>query len=427
MQQQASSAANVSGELGGDSLRITQTIFRHAARISRESDISSLLLLNADLARDLTGADRCSLWLVDEGSREIWTKVAHGVSEIRIPMGSGIVGACIAENESILVNEAENDPRFLRRVDQTSGYVTKSLLAVPLRADGKVIGAMQVLNKPGGFNGHDVEVLSLMALYSASEIQSEQLRQEAELARLIRRELDLARDVQQNLLPHDFSGVPGIEFEAFFRPAKTVGGDYFDFLQLADGLFSFTVGDVSGKGLPAAVLMASIQTLLRSHLLRQAFPLDRLIAEVSHTVYRCSSLDRYSTLFCGVLDQGRRTLTYVNAGHVAPIVVRADTKEFERPGTSGLPIGILPITHYQAATLQLNRGDTVVCISDGISEVVNRAGEMWDEVEVEKVVRRMQDEQIGDLIAALVERADEYAAGTDQYDDMTISVVRVAA
>ncbi len=423
--QSNSSAVLDPGEWSDEALRVTQTIFQHAARISSESEISNLLLLNADLARDLTGADRCTLWLADETHREIWTKVAHGVKEIRVALGSGLVGACIEKNESILVNDAEHDSRFLKSVDQQSGYVTKSVLTVPLRASGQVIGAIQVLNKAGGFGGHDIEMLSLMALYAASEIQSEKLRQEAETARLLRRELDLARDVQQNLLPRDFSGVPGLEFEAFFRPAKSVGGDYFDFLELPEGYFSFTTGDVSGKGLPAAVLMASIQTLLRSHLLRQAFPLERLIAEVSHTVYRCSSPDRYSTLFCGVLDQTRRTLTYVNAGHVPPLVIRAATREMERPGSSGLPIGILPNTQYQVNTIALDHGDTVVCISDGLSEVINQDGVMWEEREVEAVVSRMQGESVGALIGALVGRADEYAAGVDQYDDMTVAAVRV--
>jgi phosphoserine phosphatase RsbU/P len=425
--QEGSVRAPERPDLNARNLLVSQTIFTHAARISREWDISKLLLLNADLARDLTGGERCSLWLVDQAAQQLWTKVAHGVSEIRIPLGSGIVGACVARDESIVVNNAETDPRFLRTVDQTSGYLTKSVLAVPLRADGRVIGALQVLNKPGGFDSHDVEVLSLMALYSASEIQSEQLRGEVEAARLIKREMELAREVQQNLLPQRVQNIEGLEVGSFFRPAKSVGGDYFDFLPLHDGLFSFTVGDVSGKGLAAAVLMASIQTLLRSHFLRQAFPLDTLVAEVSHTIYRCSSPERYSTLFCGVIDQDRRTMTYVNAGHVTPILVRGKTGQIERPESAGLPIGILPTARYQAETVQLAQGDTVVCVSDGMCEVMNKAGEMWDEREIEATVERAGDATVNNLVEALVKRADEYAAGTDQYDDMTIAVVRVTA
>jgi GAF domain-containing protein len=107
------------------------------------------LQLNADLARDLTGADRWSLWLLDEAADELWTKVAHGVAEIRVPRKAGVVGACVADNQIVIVNDVALDGRFLGRIDQASDYHTKSLLAVPLRADGNVIGALQVLNKPG--------------------------------------------------------------------------------------------------------------------------------------------------------------------------------------------------------------------------------------------------------------------------------------
>jgi sigma-B regulation protein RsbU (phosphoserine phosphatase) len=407
--------------------RICHVIFEHAARISRESDISKLLNLNADLARDLTGADRCSVWLSDEQTGEIWTKVAHGLDELRIPAGTGIIGACIAEKRNIIVNDAASDQRFLRRVDQASGYETESVLAVPLRADGGVIGAMQVLNKPGGFSKSDAELLSLMAVYSAAEIQSERLRQEAESARLLHRELDLAREVQKNLLPQNLGPVAGLECGSFFRPAQSVGGDYFDFLELAGGLFCLTVGDVAGKGMPAAVLMASIQTLLRSQLLRQPLPLSSLVAELSDAVYRCSSVDRYSTLFCGVLDAERRKFTYVNAGHPPPIILAgAGGGQIRRAEATGMPIGILPANQYGQETIDLEPGNLLFCISDGIAEVFDASGAMWEEAEIETILLRHQNARVAELIQAVVERAAQYSAGADQYDDMTIVAVRVS-
>lgn len=406
--------------------RTSRIIFDHAARISRASDISELLNLNADLARDLTGADRCSVWLMDERRGELWTKVAHGVTELRIPAGSGIIGTCVATNMNIIVNNPDCDERFLRRVDQASGYRTESLLAVPLHANGEVIGAMQVLNKPGGFTDDDADLLSLMATYSAAAIQAERLRYEAEAARLLRRELELARDVQRNLLPHEFSPVTAIEYDGFFRPAKCVGGDYFDFLELPGGFFSVSLGDVSGKGMPAAVLMASIQTLLRSHLLRQPRPLSDLVAEISQAVFRCSSVDRFSTLFCGMLDPDRRKLTYVNAGHTPPIILRAGAARIERAQPTGMPVGILPSNRYEECTIELNPRDMIVCFSDGIAEVMDASGSMWDEIEIEQVVLQHRNGTAAELVRAIVERADTYSAGTDQYDDMTIAAVRIS-
>jgi phosphoserine phosphatase RsbU/P len=405
--------------------RISHVIFKHAARISQESDFSKLLYLNADLARDLTASERCSIWLIDADTGEMWTKVAHNMAEIRVPPGTGVVGACVLENRTIIVNDTSSDERFLRRVDDTSGYHTESLMAVPLRAEGRVIGAMQVLNKPGGFSEHDAELLNFMALYSASEIQSERFRQEAEAARLLSRELELAREVQQNLLPRELDPVTGIEYEGFSRPAKSVGGDYYDFVASSDGQFSFTLGDVAGKGMPAAVLMASIQTLFRSHLLRRPLSLLTLFDEINQTIYRCSSLDRYSTLFCGVLDLKREKLSYVNAGHPAPMILRRDARSVERIEGAGLPIGLFLSSQYEERTVEVHAGDLIVSISDGISEAFNAAGTMWDERQVEEILLEYRNESVGQIIAAIIQQVDQYAIGTEQYDDMTVSILRI--
>ena len=243
---------------------IARVILEHAARISREQDISALVGLHAALARDLVGGDRSSVWLIDEANKELWTRVADGVKELRIPLNAGLVGACIAGDEVIIANDLRNDRRFHRTIDQTSGYQTESVLCIPLRAGKRILGALQVLNKPGGFTPVDAELLGLMAVYAAAAIQTERLRTEAEEGRLLKRELDIAREVQLKMLPRTFPPIAGLEYTGFCRSARFVGGDYYDLLPLADGGFAFTLGDVSGKGVPAAVLMASIHTLLRS-------------------------------------------------------------------------------------------------------------------------------------------------------------------
>ena len=407
--------------------QLYRVIFEHAARISRAEDTDSLLRLNADLARDLVSADRCSIWLVDAAAQELWTKVAHGVDEIRIPRGFGIVGACVAGNQPIVVNDTAGDPRFHHDVDSHSGYRTSSVVTVPLHADGKVIGALQALNKPGGFSESDVELLGLMASYSASAIQAEFLRREAEAARLLYRDLEIARDVQTRLLPQDTPEAPGIECAGFCRSARMVGGDYYDFVALPDGLFAITLGDVSGKGISAAVLMASIQALLRSQLLRAPMPVSALMNELNLAVYRCSTVDRYSTLFCGVFDAKRTKLTYVNAGQVEPIVVRFSGPEpsVQRPGEGGFPIGLLDGAQYKQGTVELGRGDIVVCFSDGISEATNGADEFWGDEDVQKVLLDNRNASARQLVEKVVEAADGFVAGAEQSDDMTIVAARI--
>ncbi len=382
--------------------------------------------LNAALARDLVDGDRSSVWLIDEAKGELWTRVADGIGEVRIPQATGLVGACIAQNEIIVANDLSKDPRFHRQMDESSGYKTESILCVPLRADDKVIGALQVLNKPGGFSDQDAELLRLMGAYAASAIQAEQLRSEADVARLLRHELDIARDVQMRLLPPVHGEAFGIEYSGFCRSARTVGGDYYDLLPLENGSFAFTLGDVSGKGIPAAVLMASIHTLLRSLLTRNSEDLRYVVQELNQAVHRSSSDDRFSTLFCGVVSADRKEIRYVNAGHIPAFIVTGDGK-IERPVGTNLPIGILDGGKYVERLVKVKPGSLLVCISDGITEAKNNQGEFWDEERIDEVLKAHRDSSVKDVNDALVQAADRWADGAEQHDDMTIVAMRIAS
>jgi sigma-B regulation protein RsbU (phosphoserine phosphatase) len=414
---------NTVDDLSGN--RIARVILEHAARISKEQDISALIGLHAALARDLVGGDRSSVWLIDEVKGELWTRVADGVGEIRIPLNTGIVGACIAKNEAIVSNDLANDPRFHRQVDKASGYHTHCVLCIPLHADDRTIGALQVLNKQGGFDERDAELLGLMAVYAASAIQTERLRHEAEMGRLLSHELNIAREVQMKLLPRTFPEVPGLEYTGFLRSARFVGGDYFDLLPLENGSFAFTLGDVSGKGVPAAVLMASIHTLLRSLLTRNSHDLADTVAKLNEAMHLTSSEDRYSTLFCGVVNPERSEMRFVNAGHIPPLIVR-NGGDIDRPvGGGDFPVGLLRGSQYRERTIPLLPGNLVLCVSDGLTEVKNSQYEFWDEQNIEKVVTRYRDDSLDNMTNALVEAADAWAAGAEQHDDMTAVALRI--
>jgi sigma-B regulation protein RsbU (phosphoserine phosphatase) len=403
---------------------ISRVIFDYAAKIGAAQDLGALLELNAGMARDLVGADRCSIWLVDAKAKQLWTKVAQGIEPIHIPLGHGLVGACVQLNQAIVVNDTARDQRFLNRVDAASGYVTKSVLVLPLHGlDGKPMGALQVLNKPDGFSPEDVDLLGLSSAYSASALETQRLRVEAESARLLMKELEIARNVQQRLLPHDTPAIRGVEYAGYCRSAKFVGGDYYDFLPMPDGGLLFTLGDVSGKGIAAAVLMAGIQASLRSQVLKPPESMAELMNHFNRAVYSFSTADKYSTLFCGLLDSGGRRLTYVNAGQVCPLVLRAGGG-LDRLESGGLPVGLLEVAQYEQGRVDLQWGDTVVCFSDGISEATNAKEEMWDEAEVEKVLRACSGLNAQQTIDKLVSAADTFGGEAEQADDMTVVALR---
>ena len=397
-------------------------VFELAARISTEQDIEQIVRINADFARDLAGADRCTLWLVDEEAGQMWTRVAHGLQPIRIPLGQGLVGECVTQDCVLLVNDAATDARMLRSVDAGSGYRTEQVLCVPLRTDGQVIGALQVLNKASGFTDGDADVMCLLAHFAATAIRGERLRHQAEHARLTLYELSLAREVQARLLP-SAPTTKGLQCLGVCRPAHTIGGDYYDLLVLPDGQFAFTLGDVSGKGIPAAVLMASSHTLLRS-LLQRGETLSATIADLNVAIYQTSSADRYSTLFCGMISADRTTLTYVNAGDVEPFLLHADGTRSRLAGSS-VPVGLLQHATYEQYTAALLPGDTLVVVSDGVVESSNAAGDFWDDANLEQQLALTAAAPLATLCDELYKAADAFAAGADQYDDMTVVAVRM--
>ncbi len=405
--------------------RISRVIFDYAEQIGREQNPDRLLELNASMARDLVGADRCSVWLVDKAAGELWTKVAHGIEQIRIPMGQGLVGSCIELDEPIVLNDTSIDSRFLQRIDRDSGYVTRSVLVLPLRAaNGNVIGALQVLNKVGGFNESDLGLLGLAATYSASAIEGQRLNKEAESARMIYRELEIARDVQARLLPSTAPTVPGLECAAYCRPAKFVGGDYYDFIPMASGGLAFTLGDVSGKGVSAAVLMASIQSSLRAHLVGIPNSLANMMSTYNEMLYSTSTVDKYSTLFCGVIDRESQHLSYVNAGQTPPLLLRGGTASIEKLAVGGIPIGLFGNATYAEDVLPVFPGDVLVSFSDGISETTNAAGDMWDDEEPALLLAQYGHLPAAQLIERFVQAADGFAGSAEQADDMTIIVIR---
>jgi sigma-B regulation protein RsbU (phosphoserine phosphatase) len=416
-----------------DAQRISRVIFDYAAKIAGEQDTDGLLRLNAGMARDLLGADRCTIWLVDSTSRELWTKVAHGMDEIRIPIDQGLVGACVSNNQPILVAEAHSDSRFNIQVDHASGYNTHSVLCIPLHsAEGKVIGAFQALNKPGGFTEDDAHLLQLAASYSASALEAQRLRKVAESARILYRELGIARDVQEKLLPVHPPMVEGLDCAAYCRPAKFVGGDYYDFVESCGESMAFTLGDVSGKGIAAAVLMASIQASLRAQFVNAPDSLSGMMNNYNKALFATSTSDKYSTLFCGLIHREARTLTYVNAGQSPPLLLcRGDSGgvNVKHLNVGGYPVGLMGAASYEDATIPLRSGDVLVCFSDGLSEATNGKDEMWTEDVLVKLLLELYDENpqatAEQIIQHFVKAADEFTGEAEQADDMTMVVIRV--
>ncbi len=249
-------------------------------------------------------------------------------------------------------------------------------------------------------------------------------RETAQRERL-NRELEIAREVQEHLFPQRLPVVPGLEYSGQCRPAREVGGDYYDFLELPDGSFGIAIGDVSGKGVGAALMMASLEASLRALAAVVVDPAE-LMERVSSLVYQASAANRYATLFYGQYDPRSRCLSYVNAGHNPPVVLRSCGGSFQvfRLDTGGPVIGLLR-HKYERGVFSHEPGDLVVLFTDGVSESMNGRFEEWGEERMIEFAKTCYGFPALEGLRRILSAAQAFAAGASQHDDMTLVVLRV--
>ncbi len=250
----------------------------------------------------------------------------------------------------------------------------------------------------------------------------------AEVARRERlnRELEIAREVQEQLFPQGKPKVPGLDYAALCRPARGVGGDYYDFVDLPSGSFGLAIGDVSGKGIPAALLMASLQASLRGQATFGTTDLAQLMGRVNRLMCDSSAINRYATFFYGEYQPTSRVLRYVNAGHNPPMLVRSDG-EVVRLDAGGPVVGLLDLASYMAAEVTLRPGDRFIAFTDGVSEAMNSHDEEWGEEHLLEAFRACDGLSPAEAIGRVIAGADAFAAGAPQHDDMTLVVAAVVA
>jgi len=234
--------------------------------------------------------------------------------------------------------------------------------------------------------------------------------------------------VQERLFPQHLPPIAGLDYFGRCRTALGVGGDYYDFLALPEGQLGVALGDVSGKGIAAALTMASLQASLRADAMRAGDDLAGLITRVNRMLYDASTEDRYATLFYAQYDPAARRLRYVNAGNCPPILVRAagNGSKLERlDQAGGTVVGLLPECSYEQAEVSLAPGDLLVIYTDGFSEAMSPSQEEWGETRLLSAVAHCDGLPAKDCIARIVQAADAFASGAPQSDDMTLVILRV--
>ena len=309
----------------------------------------------------------------------------------------------------------------------------QSELLLPLAVRDKLLGFISLGPKKSEepYTGSDVRLLKSVAAQTGLALENANLMREIadEVAQRERlnREVEIAREVQERLFPQTLPPIAGLDYAGYCRPALGVGGDYYDFLALAQGHLGVAIGDVSGKGIAAALMMASLQASLRGEATRAPENLAAAISNINRLVYEASSANRYATFFYGQYAPSNHKFDYVNAGHNPPMLFRCAAGKWSvtRLDVGGTVVGLLESYPYQQGSVSLAAGDILVAFTDGISEAMNSADEEWGEDHLMNTIENCASLGAQDIMNRVFTAADAFVAGATQHDDMTLVVMRV--
>ena len=349
-------------------------------------------------------------------------RVDSSVGAIPYRLGDQLSGWMLKNQAPLLIDDLAADERF--RINEEVDSAIRSLMCVPLRLKNRMIGVLIVFNKRSreSFTESNQRLLTIIAAQSAQVIENARLYEEEKALQRMQQEMEMARSIQANLLPKAQPSIPGYDIAGMSVSAANVGGDYYDFLPSEDRLI-LCLGDVSGKGMPASLLMANVQATIRGQNLVISSAAE-CMSRSNRLLFQSTDSAKFVTFFYGILDTAGRTIDYSNAGHNPPILL-SDGQEAQRLEIGGPVLGVLPDFPYQQATVALHPGDLLLIFSDGFSEAVNRRLEEFGEDQLLRLAARNRGDSAADLIEKISQAVVAHTGDEPQTDDMTIIAVRV--
>lgn len=342
--------------------------------------------------------------------------------KVPIKLDDKLTGWMLKNRSSFLSNNIDKDERF--NLLEKESYSFRSILCAPLIVKGGLIGYLAVFNKKNDqpFTDEDQRLLSIISSQSAQVIENARLYEEEKALISLQEELRMARDIQLNLLPDHSPEIPGFQISAVNIPAKSVGGDYYDFLSLSSNRVGVCIGDITGKGMPAAMLMANLQATLRSQVMifKECY---KCLSGTNKLLYRNTESTKFATLFYGVLDPQKGALEYANGGHEAPILFR-DKGDRELLNSTGLLLGVMEQATYTKGIVHFQPNDVLLLYTDGITEAMNTDGREFGFEELVKVADENRSKNANQIMEAVLNNVKEHAGKASQSDDITMMVIK---
>jgi sigma-B regulation protein RsbU (phosphoserine phosphatase) len=396
-----------------------RALIRAGRELAGHRPLDELFNVIMDLSVEAVMAGRGVLMVLE--GEELQVKAARGDG---FQISTTVRERVLRKKESLLVRDAQLDQALREHMSIVEQKV-RSMIAVPLQTNDRVIGLIYV-DSPHlirEFSREDLNLLTVMANVAAIRIEHARLNEIEEAERAMAKDMQQAAIIQQRLLPEKAPKVDGLDIAGRTKACRTVGGDYYDYLVFPDGRIGVLVGDVAGKGMPASLLMSSLQARVQV-LFEDGDDLARKIGRLNKAVSANCPDNRFITFFMGVIDPKTGEFVYTNAGHNPPVVVRADGEFETLTGAGGVILGILPLATYQEARTTLNPGDILVLFSDGVTEAADPTDDEYGEERLGALVARMKDRPSEEIVEAIHSTVGAFTQGAPAADDITVVVAR---
>lgn len=407
------------------SLTRLEMLYRISQSFSSSLDLDTVLNRVMDEVIAATRAERGFLMLLDD-RQQLAFRSARGMDQrtIEAPefqVSRGVVERVAREGKPLLTSNAQSDAWLAGRASVIS-LGLRSILCVPLHVKETTLGVVYVDNRlqAGIFTPDDLDLLAAIAASAAVAIENARLYQVAVEKGRMERELQVARELQSNLMPRHTPNVAGWDVAAIWRPAREVSGDFYDFVDLG-GALGIVIADVSDKGMPAALFMALTRSTLRASLTR-APTLAEGVGLANRLICADAADNMFVSLACVQVGAGAGTLTYVNAGHDPPLVLSPTTLDSLR--RTGPILGFDETAVFQERSLVLQPGETVVMITDGVTDALDQHGEPFGRGHLGEVLRSCAQTSAADIAAALDQALTLHSAGALPFDDITVVVLQ---
>ena len=395
-----------------------QALLRAGQVLAENKPLAELFPIILDLAIQAVTAQRGVLLILENGKL---VPRAHKGEGFRI--STGVRDRVINEKTSILVRDAMADEAFKARMSIVEQKV-HTMMAVPLQTKEQIIGLLYV-DSPfilREFTKDDLSLLTVMANTAAIRIENSRLAEIEAAERIMMRDLSQAAEIQRGVLPRQAPQLASVDLAGYNAACRTVGGDYYDFFPYPDGRVGLALGDVSGKGMPASLMMMALHARVQV-LAEEPRDLGAFMTRLNKaTCFNCPS-NRFITFFFCMFDPANGSLNFANAGHNPPIVVRA-SGESEMLEGGGPPLGILAMAPFAQQATQLNPGDLLAIYSDGVTECINGQEEEFGEQRFIEVLRQNREKPAAAIAEAVTNALLEFAAGAPPADDITLVVAR---